>query len=71
MPIWVVLSNQSQLLISPPAFDLLFPCNRRKGIAERFNINQRVYLVAMGKAFDQSGSVLPNSSTDIVGYPDV
>ena len=70
-PVWVTLSNQSQLLISPPAFDLLFSCNRRKDVAERFNINQRVNLIAMGKTFYQSGLVLTDSFADIVGESDI
>lgn len=52
-------------------FDLFFSCNRRKGIVERFNINQRVDLVAMGKSFDQSGFVFPDSFADIVGESDI
>jgi hypothetical protein len=70
-PVGVALSNQLQFLISPPVLYLFFPRNPRKDIAERFNMNKRVDFVPMCKAFDQSGSVLPNSSSDIVGYPDV
>jgi len=70
-PIWIVLSNQFQFLVASPAFYLLFSFNRRKDISERLNIDQRVYLVAMCKAFDQSNLVLPDSSPDIIGYPNI
>ena len=71
MPVGVVLSNQFQFLIASPAFYLLFSLNCRKDIAERFDINQCIDLVAVGKAFDQSGFVLPNSSVYIIGDPDI
>ena len=52
-------------------FDLFFSCNCRKDISKQFNINQRANLVTMGKTFDQSGLVFPDSFADIVCQPDI
>lgn len=70
-PVGIGLSNQFQFLIPPPVFDLFFSFNSRKGIVERFNINQRIHLVTVGKTFNQSGFVFPDSSLNIIGYPDI
>jgi len=52
-------------------FDLFFSFICRKDISERFNINQRVNLIMMGKTFDQSGLMFPDSFADIVCEPNI
>ncbi len=68
-PVRVLLSNQPQFLLSPPTLELLLSCDRGRNVTKGLNVNQCVDVVAIAEAFDKP--VLPNSSLDIVGQPDI
>ena len=63
--------NQHNLLLSSPAFQLLFTINRIAHVIEAFVVNQPSAMILAGKPFELAALVLQNSPVDIVGHSNV
>lgn len=70
-PPWILRLDQSNLLRSRPALQLLLPSNRLVNILEALVINEPIAPILAGKPFDVPVLMLQGTAVDAVGHADV
>jgi hypothetical protein len=71
VPIRIISDYQSDLPCSGPMFDVMFALNCALNTLKFLEIDQSLKLITFGKTFDESGSVLKNSTDEVICYADV